>query len=39
MFKGAVMISDIIDILVVGVLLYTAMAWVRTTRRERQISI
>lgn len=32
MFKGAIMISDIIDILVVGVLLYTAMAWVRTTR-------
>jgi diadenylate cyclase len=32
MFKGAIMISDIIDILVVGVLLYTAMAWVRRTR-------
>jgi diadenylate cyclase len=32
MFKGAVMISDIVDILVVGVFLYTAMAWVRTTR-------
>jgi uncharacterized protein (TIGR00159 family) len=32
MFKGTIMISDIVDILVVGVLLYTAMAWVRTTR-------
>jgi diadenylate cyclase len=30
--RSTVMFSDIIDILVVGVLLYTAMAWVRTTR-------
>ncbi|HEY3305748.1 MAG TPA: diadenylate cyclase CdaA [Candidatus Binatia bacterium] len=30
--RSTIMFSDIIDILVVGVLLYTAMAWVRTTR-------